>query len=166
MNKLKENKFSMMLFIATIVLVVTFIVSIVVFWLQFDTLFQNALAHEKSAQSLTDSEKQYVESTVKGIMVFAYILSAVLTIFLAICGFKCALKGEWRMGAIVLGSLYIFDDVRTVIKNLINGNYIIIILQIIYTIAAVFYVVAAIKLKEEKTTLPDPHEIIIDEEEF
>ena len=44
--------------------------------------------------------------------------------------------------------------------------YIIIILQIIYTIAAVFYVVAAIKLKEEKTTLPDPHEIIIDEEEF
>ena len=115
-ERFKENKWALALFIATIGIIVSAIVGIILIYVMLPSIFDQARVMLRE-QGYTDDVIDAGIATTKGILVFSMFLAVVLDIFVALCGFKCALKGEWRKGAIVFGAIFVVDGVSTVFKN-------------------------------------------------
>lgn len=166
MERLKQNKFSLMLFIATIAMIVTFVISIFIISISLGNVEQLVVeAAKESGQNLTQSEIDLAVSVAKAGIIVAYVLGAILMLFVALCGFKCALQGKWRIGAIVFGIIYTIDEVYSFFDAIRKHNVGTTVISAIYLVISIFYLLGAVKSDSAKIEPKEPQEFVVNKEE-
>ena len=166
MERLKQNKFSLMLFIATIAMIVTFVISIFIISITLGNVEQLVVeAAKESGQSLSQSEIDLAVTVTKTGIIVVYVLGAILMLFVALCGFKCALQGKWRIGAIVFGIIYTIDEVYSFFDAIRNHNIGTTVISVIYLVISIFYLLGAVKSDSAKIDAKEPQEFVVDKEE-
>ena len=140
-EKFKNNKWALVLFIATICIIVSTIVGIIIMYVMLPQVLDEAkIAFEGQGYS-----KELIDAAIegaKGILLASVIILIIITIFVSLCGFKCSLKSEWRKGAIVFGAIFVFFDFITILKNTdqiatVLSNLLSIALSTLYLIGAI-----------------------------
>ncbi len=166
MERLKQNKFSLMLFIATIAMIVTFVISIFIISISLGNVEQLVVeAAKESGQSLSQSEIDLAVTATKAGIIVVFVLGAILMLFVALCGFKCALQGKWRIGAIVFGVIYTIDEVYSFFDAIRQHNVGTTVISVIYLVIAIFYLLGAVKSDSAKIEPKEPQEFVVNKEE-
>ncbi len=140
-ERFKENKFALMLFISTILLIILYLISIFSVVSQYETLVEQAKL-ELINNGYTDAQIAYSLRGFQATLFMTFLLSGVLLIFVALCGFKCSLGGNWRAGAIVFGLLFVLDDFSGLFDSISTLS---LIINIISFVIALGYFIGAIK---------------------
>lgn len=166
MERLKQNKFSLMLFIATIAMIVTFVISIFIISISLGNVEQLVVeAAKESGQSLTQSEIDLAVTVTKTGIIVVFFIGAILMSFVALCGFKCALQGKWRIGAIVFGIIYTIDEVYSFFDAIRNHNVGTTVISVIYLVISIFYLLGAVKSDSARIEPKEPQEFVVNKEE-
>ena len=109
MERLKTNKIALLLFIATISVL---IMNIILFKSELESVYN----YVPRAGISEEAQKQWVKmiSTLVPIVV---IINGTLMIFQTVCGAKCSLFGRWRIATIIFGAILVIDDFWSVIHD-------------------------------------------------
>lgn len=141
-ERFKNNKWALALFIATICIIVSTVIGIIILYVMLPATLEEA---RKVLEEQGYSEELIAASIeiAKGVLVFSVFVSIIITLFVALCGFKCSLKGNWRKGAIVFGVIFVIFDVISIFRN---GNQIATVISNIISLSlSSLYLVGAIK---------------------
>lgn len=162
MERVKKDKFALILFVATIVMVVSFVISI--FTISAALGMVESVTREQAAgQGLSEDEINFAISIAKGAIVAALVISGIIILFVALCGFKCSLQGKWRMGAIVFGVIFTIDAVYTFFNSMSNKNYGGLVSGLISLAASVCYLIGAVKTNTQTITYTEPETVTFDD---
>lgn len=149
-ERFKNNKWALALFIATIGIIVSSIIGIIILYV----MLPQALEEAKKVLEEQGYSEELIEVSIgitKGILMFSIFVSIIITLFVALCGFKCSLKGKWRKGAIVFGVIFVVFDVISIFSD--GGQIAVIISNVISISLSSLYLVGAIKC-DYSFTLP------------
>ncbi len=140
MERVKSNKYALILFIATIAMLVLGVVSIIMTIATMETALEAART-EAAKTGATPDEVNLVVTITRGALYAAIVITAILLLFEVLCGLKCSMHGKWRVGAIVFGVLLCIDYVWAITR----GGWI----NWISALIAGFYLVGAIMCKPD-----------------
>jgi len=140
MERIKSNKYALILFIATIVMLVLGVINIIVTIAGMETALEVART-EAAKTGATPDEVNLAVAITRGALYAAIIISAILLVFEVLCGLKCSMHGKWRIGAIVFGVLLCLDYVWAITR----GGW----MNWISALIAGFYLVGAIMCKPD-----------------
>ena len=157
-ERFKNNKWALALFIATIGIIASSIIGIIILYVMLPATLEEA---RKVLEEQGYSE-ELIEVSIgitKGILMFSKfgqllnnssgnlkyrgISSIIITLFVALCGFKCSLNGKWRKGAIVFGVIFVVFDVISIFRD--GGQIAVIISNVISISLSSLYLAGAIK---------------------
>ena len=141
-ERFKNNKWALALFIATIGIIVSSIIGIIILYVMLPATLEEA---RKVLEEQGYSE-ELIEVSIgitKGILMFSIFVSIIITLFVALCGFKCSLNGKWRKGAIVFGVIFVVFDVISIFRD--GGQIAVIISNVISISLSSLYLAGAIK---------------------
>ncbi len=147
MERIKNNKGALILFISTIALVVLAIVGMVTLIASMETL--KTTVRETVISQNTEGSQEAIDLAVNIAIVglwIAVVIEGIVTVFVALCGFKCSLKGQWRIGAIVFGVLYVVSQISGFFGASTTATTII---NVISLVASIGYLVGAVLSKNE-----------------
>jgi len=149
MERVKSNKYALLLFIAAVVIAVFTVIGIVVAITGMNVAL-DTVKREAQAQGYSQAEIDAAVGIARGAAYFALILVAVIELFVVLCGLKCSMQGKWRTGAIVFGVLLLVGSVFSVTqKTAAWTNWIDLVL-------GVFYLVGAIMCKPDAPATQNP----------
>ena len=140
MERIKSNKYALLLFIATIAMLVLGVVSIIISIVGLESTVEIA-RQEAVKTGATQEQIDFAVSFAKAIVYVAVVIGSILLIFEVLCGLKCSVYGKWRIGAIVFGILLCLDYVWAITR----GGWI----NWISALIAGFYLVGAIMCKPD-----------------
>ena len=140
MERIKSNKYALILFIATIVMLVLGVINIIVTIAGMETALEVART-EAAKTGATPDEVNLAVTITRGALYAAIVISAILLVFEVLCGLKCSMHGKWRIGAIVFGVLLCLDYVWAITR----GGW----MNWISALIAGFYLVGAIMCKPD-----------------
>lgn len=140
MERVKTNKYALILFIATIAMLVLGVVSIIMTIAGMETALEVART-EAAKTGATADEVNLAVAITRGALYAAIVITAILLLFEVLCGLKCSMQGKWRVGAIVFGVLLCIDYVWAITR----GGWI----NWISALIAGFYLVGAIMCKPD-----------------
>jgi hypothetical protein len=140
MERIKSNKYALILFIATIVMLVLGVINIIVTIAGMETALEVART-EAAKTGATPDEVNLAVAITRGALYAAIVISAILLVFEVLCGLKCSMHGKWRIGAIVFGVLLCLDYVWAITR----GGW----MNWISALIAGFYLVGAIMCKPD-----------------
>ena len=140
MERIKSNKYALILFIATIVMLVLGVINIIVTIAGMETAVEVA-KNEAVKAGGTQQEIDLAIAIAKGALYVAIVISAILLVFEVLCGLKCSMHGKWRIGAIVFGVLLCLDYVWAITR----GGW----MNWVSALIAGFYLVGAIMCKPD-----------------
>lgn len=149
-ERFKNNKWALALFIATIGIIASSIIGIIILYVMLPATLEEArkvLEEQGYSNELIEASIEIA----KGVLVFSVFVSIIITLFVALCGFKCSLNGKWRKGAIVFGVIFVFFDVISIFRD--GGQIAVIISNVISISLSSLYLVGAIKC-DNNFTLP------------
>ena len=146
MERVKTNKYALILFIATIAMLVLGVISIIVTIAGMETAVEVAKTEAAKAGG-TQQEIDLAVAIARGAIYGAVVISAILLVFEVLCGLKCSMKGKWRVGAIVFGILLCIDYVWAITR----GGW----FNWISALIAGFYLVGAIMCKPDAPVAQD-----------
>lgn len=141
-ERFKNNKWALALFIATIGIIVSSIIGIIILY----AMLPQTLEEAKKVLEEQGYSKELIEASIgiaKGILMFSIFVSIIITLFVALCGFKCSLNGKWRKGAIVFGVIFVVFDVISIFRD--GGQIAVIISNVISISLSSLYLAGAIK---------------------
>ena len=145
MERLKSNKGALILFISTIALIVLAVIGMVTVFTNMEFIKNAAKESINDSGASQDDINLAINIAVAGVWV-SIVIEAIVTLFVALCGFKCSLKGQWRIGAIVFGVLYVISQ----ISGLFGSNpTVTIVINVISLVASIGYLAGAILAKNE-----------------
>ncbi len=136
MKRFKENKFTLLLFISTIVIIGLFITNVVINVIDLDTIVNKLDEDSGGYFSATGMHALYV------MVIVVLVIEGIFVLIVAICGFRCSLTGDWKLGAIIIGALYTFEDFLTLFDDFFTISF---VLNLISLAASVGYLIGAIK---------------------
>lgn len=140
MKRIKSNKYALLLFIATIAMLVLGVVSIIISIAGLESAVEIA-RQEAVKTGATQEQIDFAVYFAKAIVYVAVVIGSILLIFEVLCGLKCSMYGKWRTGAIVFGVLLCLDYVWAITR----GGWI----NWISALIAGFYLVGAIMCKPD-----------------
>ena len=140
MERIKSNKYALLLFIATIAMLVLGVVSIIISIAGLESAVETA-RQEAVKTGATPEQIDFAVSFAKAVVYVAVVIGSILLIFEVLCGLKCSMYGKWRIGAIVFGVLLCLDYVWAITR----GGWI----NWISALIAGFYLVGAIMCKPD-----------------
>ena len=140
MERIKSNKYALILFIATIAMLVLGLVSIIMTITTMETALEAART-EAAKTGATPDEVNLVVTITRVALYAAIVISAILLVFEVLCGLKCSMHGKWRIGAIVFGILLCIDYVWAITR----GGW----FNWLSALVAGFYLVGAIMCKPD-----------------
>ncbi len=140
MERVKTNKYALILFIATIAMLVLGVVSIIMTIAGMETALEVART-EAAKTGATPDEVNLAVAITRGALYAAIVITAILLLFEVLCGLKCSMQGKWRVGAIVFGVLLCIDYVWAITR----GGW----MNWISALIAGFYLVGAIMCKPD-----------------
>lgn len=140
MERVKTNKYALILFIATIAMLVLGVVSIIMTIAGMETALEVART-EAAKTGATPDEVNLAVAITRGALYAAIVITAILLLFEVLCGLKCSMQGKWRVGAIVFGVLLCLDYVWAITR----GGW----MNWISALIAGFYLVGAIMCKPD-----------------
>ena len=140
MERVKTNKYALILFIATIAMLVLGVVSIIMTIAGMETALEVART-EAAKTGATPDEVNLAVAITRGALYAAIVITAILLLFEVLCGLKCSMQGKWRVGAIVFGVLLCIDYVWAITR----GGW----MNWISALIAGFYLVGAIMCKQD-----------------
>ena len=140
MERVKTNKYALILFIATIAMLVLGVVSIIMTIAGMETALEVART-EAAKTGATPDEVNLAVAITRGALYAAIVITAILLLFEVLCGLKCSMHGKWRVGAIVFGVLLCIDYVWAITR----GGW----MNWISALIAGFYLVGAIMCKPD-----------------
>ncbi len=149
-ERFKNNKWALALFIATIGIIASSIIGIIILYVMLPATLEEArkvLEEQGYSNELIEASIEIA----KGVLVFSVFVSIIITLFVALCGFKCSLNGKWRKGAIVFGVIFVVLDVISIFRD--GGQIAVIISNVISISLSSLYLVGAIKC-DNNFTLP------------
>ncbi len=146
MERVKSNKYALILFIATIAMLVLGVVSIIMTIATMETALEAART-EAAKTGATPDEVNLVVTITRGALYAAIVITAILLLFEVLCGLKCSMHGKWRVGAIVFGVLLCIDYVWAITR----GGW----MNWISALIAGFYLVGAIMCKPDAPVAQD-----------
>ena len=155
MERIKENKNAICLLVASIILGVIAIIDIFASFVQLELLIAN-LKDTLSSQYAPDQLDILLE-TYRRAFIVGIVITAILFLFVVLCGLKCSLQGKWRTGGIVLGVIIIIIALISVVFT--GGSSI----SLIEAGTSVWYLVSAILLKPEHPAPQRTIEIVEEE---
>ena len=143
MERVKTNKYAMILFIISLIILALGVIDIIV---TFATMGASTeVVRQMLEKQGTDAAT--IDKLVQIIIVVAYVsilVGAVLLIFEVLCGLKCSMYGRWRVGAIVFGVLLIASYIANAI--LISSLW----FSWINAVVGILYLISAIMCKPDK----------------
>ena len=142
MERVKSNKYALILFIATIAMLVLGVVSIIMTIATMET----ALEAARTEAAKTGATPDEVTIT-RGALYAALVITAILLLFEVLCGLKGSMHGKWRVGAIVFGVLLCVDYVWAITR----GGW----MNWVSALIAGFYLVGAIMCKPDAPVAQD-----------
>ena len=140
MKRIKSNKYALLLFIATIAMLVLGVVGIIISITGLESAVEIA-RQEAVKTGATQEQIDFAVSFAKAVVYVAVVIGSILLIFEVLCGLKCSMYGKWRIGAIVFGILLCLDYVWAITR----GGWI----NWISALIAGFYLVGAIMCKPD-----------------
>ena len=140
MKRIKSNKYALLLFIATIAMLVLGVVGIIISIAGLESAVEIA-RQEAVKAGATPEQSDFAVSFAKAVVYVAVVIGSILLIFEVLCGLKCSMYGKWRTGAIVFGVLLCLDYVWAITR----GGWI----NWISALIAGFYLVGAIMCKPD-----------------
>ena len=140
MERVKTNKYALILFIATIVMLVLGVINIIVTIAGMETAVEVARTEAAKAGGTQEQIDLAIAMTRVALYV-AIVISAILLVFEVLCGLKCSMHGKWRIGAIVFGILLCVDYVWAITR----GGW----MNWVSALIAGFYLVGAIMCKPD-----------------
>ena len=140
MKRIKSNKYALLLFIATIAMLVLGVVGIIISITGLESAVEIA-RQEAVKTGATQEQIDFAVSFAKAVVYVAVVIGSILLIFEVLCGLKCSMYGKWRIGAIVFGVLLCLDYVWAITR----GGWI----NWISALIAGFYLVGAIMCKPD-----------------
>lgn len=140
MERVKSNKYALILFIATIAMLVLGVVSIIMTIAGMETALEVART-EAAKTGATPDEVNLAVAITRGALYAAIVITVILLLFEVLCGLKCSMQGKWRVGAIVFGVLLCIDYVWAITR----GGW----MNWISALLAGFYLVGAIMCKPD-----------------
>ena len=146
MERVKSNKYALILFIATIAMLVLGVVSIIMTIATMETALEAART-EAAKTGATPDEVNLVVTITRGALYAAIVITAILLLFEVLCGLKCSMHGKWRVGAIVFGVLLCVDYVWAITR----GGW----MNWVSALIAGFYLVGAIMCKPDAPVAQD-----------
>ena len=147
MERIKSNKYALILFIATIAMLVLGVVSIIMTIATMETALEAART-EAAKTGATPDQVDLAVTLTRGALYAAIVISAILLLFEVLCGLKCSMHGKWRVGAIVFGVLLCIDYVWAITR----GGW----MNWISALMAGFYLVGAIMCKPDAPVAQEP----------
>lgn len=141
-ERFKNNKWALALFIATIGIIASSIIGIIILYVMLPATLEEArkvLEEQGYSNELIEASIEIA----KGVLVFSVFVSIIITLFVALCGFKCSLNGKWRKGAIVFGVIFVVFDVISIFRD--GGQIAVIISNVISISLSSLYLAGAIK---------------------
>ena len=149
MERLKTNKIALLLFIATISVL---IMNIILFKSELESV-RNYVPRTGISE---EAHKQWVKmiSTLVPIVV---IINGTLMIFQTVCGAKCSLFGRWRIATIIFGAILVIDDFWSVIHDYSDWIwYLKLAISVTYLVSAIMCKSDDVKVNNvEKSTEDD-----------
>lgn len=137
MERVKSNKYALLLFIAAVVIAVFTVIGIVVAITGMNVAL-DTVKREAQTQGYSQAEIDAAVNIARGAGYFALILVAVIELFVVLCGLKCSMQGKWRTGAIVFGVLLLVGSVFSVTqKTAAWTNWIDLVLGVFYLVGAI-----------------------------
>ena len=137
MERVKSNKYALLLFIAAVVIAVFTVLGIVVAITGMNVAL-DTVKREAQAQGYSQAEIDAAVNIARGAAYFALIIVAVIELFVILCGLKCSMQGKWRTGAIVFGVLLLVGSVFSVTqKTAAWTNWIDLVLGVFYLVGAI-----------------------------
>ena len=140
MKRIKSNKYALLLFIATIAMLVLGVVGIIISIAGLESAVEIA-RQEAVKTGATQEQIDFAVSFAKAVVYVAVVIGSILLIFEVLCCLKCSMYGKWRIGAIVFGVLLCLDYVWAITR----GGWI----NWISALIAGFYLVGAIMCKPD-----------------
>ena len=140
MERIKSNKYALLLFIASIATAVFTVVGIIVAIVGMSGVSE-LVKQEGQTQGLSQAEIDAVVSITVGAAYATLIIVAIIELFVVLCGLKCSMHGKWRIGAIVFGVLLCLDYVWAITR----GGW----MNWVSALIAGFYLVGAIVCKPD-----------------
>ena len=140
MKRIKSNKYALLLFIATIAMLVLGVVGIIISIAGLESAV--VIARQEAVKTgATQEQIDFAVSFAKAIVYVAVVIGSILLIFEVLCGLKCSMYGKWRIGAIVFGILLCVDYVWAITR----GGW----MNWVSALIAGFYLVGAIMCKPD-----------------
>ena len=155
MENFKNNKTSLSLFIASIILGVIAIIDIFASFVQLELLIAN-LKDTLSSQYAPD-QLDIILETYRRAFIVGIVITAILFLFVVLCGLKCSLQGKWRTGAIVLGVIIIIIALISV--AFVGGSFV----SVLEAGVSIWYLVSALLLKPEHPAPQKTIEVVEEE---
>jgi hypothetical protein len=146
MERIKSNKYALLLFIATIAMLVLGVVGIIISITGLESAVETA-RQEAVKTGATQEQIDFAVSFAKAVVYVAVVIGSILLIFEVLCGLKCSMYGKWRIGAIVFGILLCLDYVWAITR----GGW----MNWISALIAGFYLVGAIMCKPDAPVAQD-----------
>ncbi len=140
-ERFTNNKWALVLFIATIGIIVSTIVGLIVTYVNMPAWLDEA-RRVLVEQGVSKEDIDIAINITKGALIFSGVFSIVITIFVSLCGFNCSLTSKWRTGAIIFGAIFVIFDASAIFRNLsqistVLSNLVSLLLSLLYLIGAV-----------------------------
>lgn len=105
MERIKRNKWALVLFISTIAILVMYVVGIITTLAGMETVREAVREAAKQVEGATEDSIDLAVKIGEVTLIVGLVFEGIFTLFVALCGFKCSMKGAWRLGAIIFGIL-------------------------------------------------------------
>ena len=156
MEGIKNNKNALSLLVASIILGVIAVIDIIATFAQIDLMLAT-MKEALAGQGYDPEQLDMLLEIYRNGFTIGVVLTAVLFLFVVLCGLKCSLQGKWRTGAIVLGVIIII--IALVSVAFAGGSFV----SVIEAGASVWYLVSALLYKPEKPAPQKTIEVVEEE---
>ena len=158
MERIKNNKNALSLFIASIILGVIAVIDLISAFSSIDVIM-DYIRKVLVDQGMETEQALIIMTGFKGGYIFGLLLSAVLYLFVVLSGLKSSMQGKWRTATIVFGILLVIEVFLTI--AIISAG----LITIIETGVVVWYLVSAILCKPDEVKEPKTIEVVEERDE-
>ncbi len=148
MERIKNNKFALVLFIASLIILAVGVLDIIATFIGTGTTIE--LLKIELAKQTTD--QALIDKTANTLMVSIYVgvvVGAIVLLFEVLCGLKSSMYAKWKIGAIVFGvisvALYVVGAIYLSTSWI---NWISAIVDVMYLVGAIGCITNSKKVEE------------------
>ncbi len=105
MERIKRNKWALVLFISTIAILVMYVVGIITTFAGLESVKETVREAARQIEGATQDSIDLAVKLSEVVLIVGLVFEGIFTLFVVLCGLKCSMKGAWRLGAIIFGIL-------------------------------------------------------------